>query len=468
MLAGDSYLFSDGKVWRTALLFSPIYLNPRKIAVYPGKDSMIYVMDASGWKLNPGDTVMLMNHTRVKGVKLENLKDAIVTTEEKDTPIGGYGAYAFVLNNVSNLTVQNFTVDGKGISNSLFAMSNFKGVTIENFTLRNSSAMGLNIKTDYVPQDAQTKYPAVDKDLTIRYGTIENTGTEGAYIGTSKLVNTDSSISVPIINADVHHLTFINTGWDALQFSNVQGVSLHDISITNYGTKNVVSQRSGLLFGAGVTVKGWAANISITEGTGTALNILCKDSVHLKYVRLIHTAKTSGELGVFADNRSEPFKLKPQQVTLDSITVDGGTKAAIYNYNRDKTSLPMVVHNYRFTNVPSGIVDFTGGKWWNDTVVAPVVKDDTIRIISNYTVNKSGSVIQFSGKAASKLTMPDKPALGFSFVIQNKGSVNVGFNKRVYFTNGQYRLMIKPGETMWLEFKATTKYTRYIITKRVY
>lgn len=462
----------------------------KRIVLNVGKDSIIYCTDVMKmYKPQAGDTLVIPD-AYIKAVKLEKIcasdnMPVVITQANPSRSFGGYGSYAFALNKVCNVTVQNFFVDGKGVSNSLLAASQFQNLTIENFVLQNSSAMGLNCKTDYDATDTvHTVYPYINKNLIIRYGKIENTGTEGAYIGTSHLWNKDSAVAVPIMGCDVHDLSFKNTGWDGFQTSNVQGLKLHDIVIENYGTLNQSSQRNGILIGSAVTMADTAYNLVIKRGTGSTLQIMGRDSMYFKNISMTGTARTAGESGVFLDNRPEPFGLPPQQVTLEGITIDSANKAAIYNYNKDGTSLPMVVHNYTFTNVLQGIVDFTGGRFWNDTVIVPpvivppidtpvvivppVVVDDTIRITGSYTLTKSNSIIKFTGTVAAKLTIPDKPAVGFSFVIQNTGKVNLAFNKRVYFLNGQYRLMIKPGETMWLEFRATKKYTRYYITKRVY
>jgi len=188
------------------------------------------------------------------------------------------------------------------------------------------------------------------------------------------------------------------------------------------------------------------------------------------------------------DNRQEPFSLPPQQVTIEDLVIDSANKAAVYNYNKDKTSLPMVLHNYTFSHVPTGIVDFTGGRYWNDPIIVPpvvvppvtppvtppvdspiVVKpvnNDTTRIKGSYTVTAKDSIILFTGTTSSKLTFPATMTEGYKITVINKGTVNLAFNRRVYFTNGQYRLMIKPKEAMWMEYRI--KRSRLTIIKRTY
>jgi hypothetical protein len=177
----------------------PMLLHAQKrIPVYPGKDSMVYVMDVmKTYNPQADDTLVIMNNSRyIKGVKLEQIcgvpfHPIVITFENPAKPIGGYPGYAFAVARAANVTFQNLYIDGLGKSNSCFAIGQFQHIIIENFVFKNAFAFGLGIKTDYSPNyRAITTFPQVNTDITVRYGKIENTGAEGAYIGTSKCAAT--------------------------------------------------------------------------------------------------------------------------------------------------------------------------------------------------------------------------------------------------------------------------------------
>lgn len=445
----------------------------KRIVLSVNKDSIVYclnVMDTYNPK--PGDTLVIPDRV-IKAVKLEQIcardgKPIVVIPENVLRPIGGYGAYAFVVNKANNVIFTGLLVDGKGISNSLFAASMTQNVTLENSDLKNSSAMGVNMKTDFDSSDAEhTSYPYVNENLTIQYVNVSNTGTEGFYIGTSHLWNKDSAVSCPIIGLSFHHNSTKNTGWDGSQFSNVQGLNMHDNTVENYGTKNQNSQRTGFLLGSAVTLSDTAYNLVAKHGTGPALAIFSNGSMHFNKLDFIGTASAAGESAIFMDNRPNPFGLPPQQVTIENLTIDSANKAAVYNYNKDKTSLPMVLHNYTFAHVPAGIVDFTNGKYWNDTViippvvvppvvpvkppvdtpvviVPPVVKDDTLRlnVAGDYTIQPNSLHQILTATADAKIYLPKVVPDGLYVKVLNPHNKAVKLGNRWYFTNGKYRLIV--------------------------
>lgn len=484
------------RTFLTILLFQIAIIShaQKQIAVYAAGNNMVYCTNvANTYNPQAGDTLVIMNKgVNIVSVKLENLCSKsgkpVYVTQQDTSAIGGYGAYAFVANKVANVNFFNLHINGKDISNSCFAMSEFQNVTVEKSVFEHSSAMGVNIKTDYSLTDSvHTKYPYANKNLIFRNNRISYTGTEGAYIGTSHIWNADSTLAVPIIGIQFYNNQIDHAGWDGVQFSNCWNVRYYNNTITNYGILNQSAQRAGLQFGSAVTVD-TCYNNTIAEGTGTGINIFANDSIRITNTVLTNVGKATGEYGVFMDNRPQPFNLRAQQVTLENDTINGANKAAIYNYNKDRTSLQMLVHNCTLLNVPVKVVDYTGGKVWNDVVVTPpidtvvvkppvdtpvvivppVVKDDTTRITGNYTVaNTSGPhLIVFTGKAAAKITLPDKPVHDFKMTIVNRGTVSLSFSKRLYFRNYKYRSSEKPGETFGVVW--WTDKRPYLINQRVF
>lgn len=441
----------------------------KRIPVYPGKDSMVYCMDVmKTYNPQADDTLVIMNNSRyIKGIKMEQLcgtplHPIVVTFENPAKPIGGYPGYAFSVARLANVTFQNLYIDGLGKSNSCFAIGQFQHIILENFVFKNAFAFGLGIKTDYSPNYRSiTTFPQVNTDITVRYGKIENTGAEGAYIGTSKVRRDDSTIHVPIIGLTVQDLQTTHTGWDGIQFSNVQNLKAKNLTISDYGYKNTTYQKNGLVVGSAVTFADTMHHVSITNGTGAGLIVLGKGKLPFKNV-VVSGVTVAGESGVYIDDYDAPFDFPPQQISFDSLRVQNVANAPIYVVNKLKTALPIQVHNYLFTGAAAALYDATKGFFTNDTVIVPPVvvtpvdtvaapvvvpvADDTLRITASadYTVKPTAMKQVIITTKKLKIYLPDSPPDGFYVKIINKAyPLTITLSKRSYFTNGKYRTSVK-------------------------
>lgn len=437
-------------------LFPLCLLAQKRILLYPKADSMIYIIDAkNNLKVKPGDTLVIMNNLKfVKGVKLQVLcgtKDSpiVVMQENPAKAIGGYGGYAFAVNRAAWVTFTNLFIDGLGKSNSGFAIDRFQHITLQNFVIQNTYAFGIGIKTDYNPLDSiNTVYPNINTDITVQYGRIQNTGAEGMYGGTSHVVRASGAIEVPIIGFTAHDLEFIHTGWDAAQWSNTQELKAWNITISDYGYKNTIYQKNGLVIGSSVTLAAPMENITINKGTGAALIVLGKGLLPFKKLR-IKGVSASGESGIYLDDYDSPFDLPAQQVVFDSVRVDSVAFAPLYNANRSGTALPLKVHNYLFTVFAAPVYDATKGTFLNDVISPPPPVDDTLRISTNYTVltNPKLQKLKWTNFAAGgKLTLPTALAgKGMTLYVLNPTTKTITTNRYLYYTASKYQKNLYKG-----------------------
>lgn len=452
------------------------FAQGKRIPVYPTSDGLVYQLNVmKAYNPQTDDTLVLMNKSKlIKAVKLETIcgvkdHEVVITWEDPSTPIGGYASYSFVLNKAANVKVQNFLIDGQNKANSLFSLGyGTQNITIENFVLRNGYSVGMFIKCDPDSSDLlHTTYPSIIKNITVRYGKVMNVQGEGFYIGNSHPQYTNGLISVPVVNLTVDNITTENTGWDGFQLSNVWNFSGSNIYIKNSGLLNVKSQQHAFLAGTAVTFASPLMNLTIEGGTGSALMILARGLLQFKNVTIKNAATTAGESAIFLDDRSSPFKDQgAQQVELEDVVIEGAAKAAIYNYNRTRTSLPMKVHNLTYSGTSLGVVDYSKGIVWNDTIIKPVdtvqtpvdtvkytpvdtlvivqPKNDTLylTVSGNYTAQPTPlhQVITFSGDG--KLYLPDVKLDSMYIKILNPDKHVVKLGNRWYFSNGKYRLIV--------------------------
>jgi hypothetical protein len=429
----------------------------------------------------------------IKAVKLEKIcapvdTPIVIVFADTSMSVGGYGGYAFVVNKACGVVLYHPKIDGKNTSLNGLSLGIGSNIYVQRPIVRNTKGIGIRVKTDPDTSDIRTFFPYVMPNIWIDSADVANTGAEGGYFGHSLtgLEPYNGKLPQVLQNFTLTHWKSRRTGWDGVQISGAFDASVHDVDIDSFGTAAQPSQMNGFVSGGSVTYRDTITDISIKNGPGSGFAIFSRGKIIARHVRTQNAGTKDGESGVYIDDFVSRYDQPVQQVELYDVIVDSAAKAPLFYYNKYKTALPIVVKGFSYQRTHFPITDNSHGLFKDtgiivtppvviippvDTpvvIVPPVVVDDTIRITGNYTLTKSNSIIKFTGTVASKLTIPDKPAVGFSFVIQNTGKVNLAFNKRVYFLNGQYRLMIKPGETMWLEFRATKKYTRYIITKRLY
>lgn len=486
----------------------------KRIPVYAGGDSIVYCLNVmKTYNPQADDTLVIMNKTGpVRGVKLESIcgvkgHEIVVTQEDTTSTIGGYGSYAFVINKAAHLRPWRLRIDGKNNSNSLFGLGYLcHDIYIDDVVAKHSHDVGIVCKVNpNVNDSVHTLYPWIAYNISFNNVHVTAARTEGFYMGYSHVTldSWRSRITVPVQNLSITNCTTDSTGWDGFQCSNTPNLYFQNNHATNYGLSNQMSQRSGLQFGRAVTFKDTVRNCSAANGTGVGLAVWGRGKLPFKNITLTNTAKSTNESVVYVDDYDTPYKDQPaQEVSFDGLTINGGNKSPIYYTNKLKTARPIKVKNLTYKNTGSSIVDNSHGKIEVrnvpppvkippvkvDTAVVikppvkippvvidtevvsapPVIKDDTIRIVANYTLpfSKAHAVIQFTGLTPAKLSMPDKPAISFSFVVQNAGSANLAFNHQVSFSNGKYRLMEKPGETMWIEWRQTKKKAKWIIVKR--
>ena len=324
------------------------------------RDQQVYCTDVDkAYNPKPGDTLVIptgLLSALIRGFSGSREKPIVVQPEDSGW-IGGYSSYALVITNAKYFKVTGFHLDGRNKSDIDLAIGQqTSDYEVSRCVIRNSVSMGLVAKQDPDSTNPLGSYPAFSiRNVQIHDIAVRNTGTEGFYIGYT--FDKKSPLASPLVNVDIHNIDIDSTGWDGLQLSNCQQVSLHDVSIRDYGLKNQDAQRSGLLLGGMVTLRDNLSNVSITQGSGVGLLIFGRGLMRISNVRLRQTGMTPGEHAIYVnDYRDLGYGLPPLQLEMKNIRVDGTAGRALVVENDNKTMLPGLIEHLSYVHA-KGIRD---------------------------------------------------------------------------------------------------------------
>lgn len=352
----------------SVLSFNTAESTHKSVVLPVGQNNkQIYLTEvAAKLEVSPGDTLIVPNR-EIISILLSNFhgtKDApiIIKWESPCNYIGGYRSYAFTISNASFFKILGMRVDGKGVSGYGLALGQkTTQYEVNDAHLRNfGSGYGIQAKWNPVAGDPSTAYPNKIENAIFKNILIENTGSEGMYIGhTGSPKPPKGMLPVYHENLVLENIRTVNTGWDGVQISGARNVQARNIKIENFGTKGVRGQQSGLFFGGSTT--GFVDGFEAIGGTGPGLTIFGRGKLKAINGKIKNVATSSTEHGVYVDDYPDQF-LPPLQLHLENIDIDGATNNPVYIKNARGTMLPGLLKNITYRNVKGKIYDGSKSK----------------------------------------------------------------------------------------------------------
>ena len=234
-------------------------------------------VDGNDFDYHPGDVFCLEAGEYTQSIEFENISGS---SENPITIINCGGLVSTAYIRFDNC--QYFRITGTGdeslnygilIDGNLYDRADGMGLytfttdfEIDHLEFKNTKAAALHlaIRPDCDPRTQRGNF--VIKNINVHDNYVHDTGTEGFYFGSTKTngaeVECDGQIitvyPVLIENIRVHHNTFINNGWDALQVSGAEklpGALIYDNYIYNHGFLKNVNQSAGIVVGGGSSAR---------------------------------------------------------------------------------------------------------------------------------------------------------------------------------------------------------------------
>lgn len=201
-----------------------------------------------------------------------------------------------------------------------------------------SGAIGILAKTDEAKRTDTNPFVMTGK---IHHCTVEDTGTEGIYVGSSKW---GEGTAHECENVLIYSNIVKNTGWDGIQLGScVKGARIYYNEVYNAGLKDEANQRNGIQVGEGT---GGLCYENIVQGaTGNGIQLLGPGN------NMVYRNELSGcqENGIFANTKSpngSGFKIFAN--TIDSPRVDG---IRLYAKNVDHLVVNNIIINPQGTYI---------------------------------------------------------------------------------------------------------------------
>lgn len=339
----------------------------KRILLPVNEKQQIYVTNVvEELKAKPGDVLVIPAGKEIKSIQLKWIvgtadKPIIVEGENPDVTIGGGKGYNVYIDDSKYFVVRKFNIDGKkagGYGMHLIGSD----MTVEDMVIRNIKGFGLQVKKDPVKGDPSTAWPQYSiNNVVLRRIKVYDTTVEAFYIGhtNSQLKDKDGMRPAQIVGLIMEDLESHNTGWDGIQVSSARGIKGKNWKVENAGTTKSFGQNSGVTIQADTQVD-LVENVEINGSTGPGLTILGRDVMNIKNV----TIKNAGQDGIYVDDYPDP-ELKPLQLNLENITIDGAKRGAIKVANRKETMIPGTLKNITYRNVSEAISDKSHSKQIN-------------------------------------------------------------------------------------------------------
>lgn len=320
----------------------PVYLYSQqcncKHYIYPNQ----LVVNGNDYNVVPGDTICVMAGNR-DYLSLSNF-------------FGDSSNYIFFINCGGEVIVKNsyhlygisvsncryFRLTGSGYGQSVYGIKiletqqNMNGLTIGNkssdyeidhIEVANAGFAGFMLKTDPGCDSTFNNGYFTQYNTLVHNNYIHNTGGEGMYIGHAfyggYVVNcngqNDTVYPHSIKGLRVYNNVLDSTGWDGIQVGCADDdCEIFGNIITNYGTKKVNGQNSGIQIGGGTTGKCYNNFISRGSGTGITVfgngfNTIFNNIINKSGYNYFPGDNTKKVYGIFCDDRTtiqgSPFNI---------------------------------------------------------------------------------------------------------------------------------------------------------------
>lgn len=263
--------------------------TPKEVRLLPDVNKIIY-KSASTLNALPGDTIILKGLYQSFYLKdLNGTPDNPINIIAEDlVTIGGYKAYAMILENSSYVNViaassrGGLVIDGGETGNKSpgIALNKCHHIDIYGFESITNVSVGIMAKTTPKSDAPGTYETATDQfsyeSINISKCNIHDITGEGVYIGcsTSDLMPiTINGVATQVYAYRVKNLTisdcsFKNTGWDGIQVTCGDGVLLQRNKIDKYGLAGVGFQKYGIICAANNAT---IIDNGISNGTATGI-----------------------------------------------------------------------------------------------------------------------------------------------------------------------------------------------------
>jgi hypothetical protein len=326
-----------------------------------GRDGQVYCTNVeSEYNPRPGDTLVIP--TGIRSFFLRNFsgeKNKPIVLVPKDSGwLGGYPPYSANIGYAKFFKVTGFHIDGQMATNfGLVIGVQTSDFEVANCIIRNTDAIGLCAKQNPDSSFAAGHWPGFSiRNVSLHDITVNNTGTEGFYIGYT--FDEIRPLASPFVNLNIYNIRIDSCGWDGLQLSNCQQVKLHDVVISNYGLKKQNSQQAGLILEGMVTLRDSIFNVSVTNGSGAGLLIFGRGLMKFNKIKLSRVGMSPGENAIYiSDYKDLGYGLPPLQLDFKNIRVDGSFGSALVVANYNNSMKAGRIENLSFVNTRSGIMD---------------------------------------------------------------------------------------------------------------
>jgi len=324
-------------------------------------DKQVYCPNVeSTYNPQPGDTLVIPTGIisfLIHGFNGTKLNPIVVIPEDSGW-IGGYPAYSGNVSQATYFKMSGFHINGQNNTNFGLVVGNESSdYEISHCYIKNIASIGLCAKHNPDPEKPDKNWPDfVIRNVIIHDITVKNTGTEALYIGYT--FDVIKPLAPPFDNLSIYNITTDSSGWDGVQLSNCQNVSMHHIKISHYGLRNARGQQAGLLLGGMVTLKNPLINVTVSNGTGAGILIFGRGKMYIRDANLTQVGTSKGENAVFVSDYVDfGYNLKPLQLHLKNIKVNGSAGSAMVIVNSNKSMLPGTVENFVYTKTTGGIID---------------------------------------------------------------------------------------------------------------
>lgn len=351
------------KLFLLSAIFFVLSASAKRI-VLPHSTGIYITNVAKALNPQPGDTLLVPDVPSLINMNLQNFsgtaeKPIVITWANPKTKVGGYNAYGVVFTNVSYVILTNFFIDctrpdGNRANGYALAFGNgCHNIQVYDGIIQNSGA-GMVVK--WQPTNDSNAHPVTINNITVKRVTARNINAEGFYFGHTRTGITNGLMPAMIKKLVVENVTAENCGWDGIQFSSIDGLYARNLRIVNSALLKKSSQNSAL------AIQAWVNGCDIDgvyiENTQGGVTILAKGEIKLKNVQVRNCA-----LAAFYINDYPAEKMKPLQLVLENIDIDGAGTYAFWAVNRNKSMKPGVIKNFTYKNAAKGIADASKSKF---------------------------------------------------------------------------------------------------------
>lgn len=343
------------------LLLFPLLMQAQKRIWLPAKDRQVYYPNVDAlFHPAPGDTLVIP--TGIISFLISNFGGTktkpIVIIPSDSGWIGGYPPYSGNFNYINHAKFTGFHIDGKKATNfGLVGGVQCSNIEICNLVISNVSSIGLCVQQ--IPDSTHRKgsWPGFSlENFSIHDITVKNCGTEGLYLGYT--FDVTKPLAPPLLNLRLYNILTDSTGWDGVQLSNCQNVMMYNITVKNYGLKNISGQQAGILLGGMVTLRDIARNLLVTQGSGAGITIFGRGIMKIQNAKLTHVGTTPGQHAFYvSDYKDLGYGLPVLELHLKDIRVDHSAGNALLIVNGNKSLRAGTISNFTYTRTKAGIED---------------------------------------------------------------------------------------------------------------